>query len=143
MEAAKKPRCPNWREKDRVLFISEMQPHETVLFRKYKGPLRKAQVKADAWKEIVSKFNAQADIPRSLDQLKKQFDNVKTRAKQKYDHNKKPKTGGGPRPASPSASQRLSLEQMSGRPNLCGLPMAYDTEDPSFRICVSSRHGWD
>ncbi|XP_021376494.1 uncharacterized protein LOC110465169 [Mizuhopecten yessoensis] len=76
-------------------------------------------------------------MPRSLDQLRKQYDNVKTGAKQKYDEIKKPKTGGGPRPASPSASQRLLLEQMSGRPNLCGLPMAYDTEDPCLLEFVS------
>ena len=46
-------------------------------------------------------------------------------AKEKRREIKRPKTGGGMKPPSPSASEQLVLYE--GRPSICGLPGGIDT----------------
>lgn len=48
-------------------------------------------------------------------------------AKGKLSEIKRPKTGGGPKPVSPSASEKAILENLEGRPSLEGLSGGIDT----------------
>ena len=48
-------------------------------------------------------------------------------AKEKRSEIKRPKTGGGMKPPSPSASEQLVLDLYEGRPSMCGLPGGIDT----------------
>lgn len=64
---------------------------------------------------------------RTSGEAAKQYSNLKQRAKGKLSEIKRPKTGGGPKPASPSASEKAILENLEGRPSLEGLSGGIDT----------------
>ena len=48
-------------------------------------------------------------------------------AKEKRSEIKRPKTDGGMKPPSPSASEQLVLDLYEGRPSMCGLPGGIET----------------
>ncbi|KAK3577103.1 hypothetical protein CHS0354_037135 [Potamilus streckersoni] len=75
----------------------------------------------------VHSFSISSEL-RTILQCKKQFDNIKQRAKEKLDGFKKPQTRGGSKPTDPPLSQQLILEQLGGRPQMCGLYACLDTE---------------
>lgn len=64
---------------------------------------------------------------RTSGEATKQYSNLKQRAKGKLSEIKRPKTGGGPKPVSPSASEKAILENLEGRPSLEGLSGGIDT----------------
>ena len=44
----------------------------------------------------------------------------------------RPPTGGGPRPDSPTVPEKLVLDNLEGRPSLCGIVGGIDTAGKSF-----------
>lgn len=43
-----------------------------------------------------------------------------------------PRTGGGKKPSSPNLSEQLLLDNLEGRPSLCGLPCGIDTASGKY-----------
>ncbi|XP_046585469.1 uncharacterized protein LOC124292433 [Haliotis rubra] len=78
-----------------------------------------------------------SQIKRTVEEGKKQYANLKQRAKEKNDASRRPKTGGGPKPASPTMPEAAILETMGGRATLSGLAGGIDTEDFDVIPCVS------
>uniref|UniRef100_A0A8W8NT34 Uncharacterized protein n=1 Tax=Magallana gigas TaxID=29159 RepID=A0A8W8NT34_MAGGI len=60
-------------------------------------------------------------ILRTSGEAAKQYSNLKQRAKEKLSESKRPKTGGGPKPPSPTPVELSILEQLEGRPSLEGI----------------------
>ncbi|XP_060065751.1 uncharacterized protein LOC132546071 [Ylistrum balloti] len=74
---------------------------------------------------------------QSVFQIKKQYDNIKQRAKGKLDELKRPKTGGGPIPKEPSVYEKIFIESHDGRPNIVGLGTCLDTEDEKLESSLT------
>lgn len=66
-------------------------------------------------------------ILRTSGEAAKQYSNLKQRAKGKLSESKRPKTGGGPKPPSPTPIELSILEQLEGRPSLEGICGGIDT----------------
>ncbi|XP_062585844.1 uncharacterized protein LOC134247507 [Saccostrea cucullata] len=56
-------------------------------------------------------------------------------AKGKLSEMKRPKTGGGPKPPSPSVAEQCILDCLEGRPSLEGIAGGIDTADPASEVC--------
>ncbi|XP_062597688.1 uncharacterized protein LOC134259105, partial [Saccostrea cucullata] len=81
---------------------------------------------------------------RDNDKVKKKFNNIKQRGKEKIDMLRRPKTGGGPAPSSLTASEDALMQAFEGRPQICGLPDGIDTDatdeidNGTASVCTSS-----
>nr|XP_022311397.1 uncharacterized protein LOC111116703 isoform X1 [Crassostrea virginica]XP_022311398.1 uncharacterized protein LOC111116703 isoform X1 [Crassostrea virginica] len=67
---------------------------------------------------------------RTSTEAQKQYSNLKQRAKGKLSELKRPKTGGGPKPPSPSPVEQCILDNLEGRPSLEGIVGGIDTAGP-------------
>ncbi|XP_046561060.1 uncharacterized protein LOC124270083 [Haliotis rubra] len=73
--------------------------------------------------------NGNSEI-RSVTEMKKKYQNIKQKAKAKRSHAMRPPTGGGPRPESPTTPEQLVLQNLEGRPSLCGISGGIDSDIP-------------
>lgn len=129
---SKTPRRPNWTEKEKLVLVEAVRRREDRLFGKMKGPggVKNVKIKEEAWEEVAEAVNAISEtINRSTEEVRKQYANIKQRAKQKSDAMRRPPTGGGPRPSSPTPVETELLNNMEDRPTLCGLSSGHDTEE--------------
>ncbi|XP_056006932.1 nuclear apoptosis-inducing factor 1-like [Ostrea edulis] len=125
--SAKRQRKSNWSSREEIILVEEVQKRESLLFGKLSGPGRTALDKAKAWQDIVSHLNAGKSAQRSVLEIKKKYQNIKQKAKEKRSDIMRPKTGGEKKPSSPSASEQLVLDNFEGRPSMCGLTSGIDT----------------
>ncbi|KAL3863790.1 hypothetical protein ACJMK2_005525 [Sinanodonta woodiana] len=112
--------------------VQKVLEKENIIFGKLKGCGGVGGVthsdKERAWVEVTEAVNAISSEPRTVHQCRKQYDNIKQRAKEKLHEIKMPQTGGGPKPSDPPLSQQILLGQLGGRPQMCGLYACLDTE---------------
>ncbi|XP_046549543.1 uncharacterized protein LOC124259448 [Haliotis rubra] len=66
---------------------------------------------------------------RTLSEIKKKYQNIKEKAKAKRSLSMRPPTGGGPRANYPSVPEQLVLDNLEGRPSLCGVDGGIDTDE--------------
>ncbi|XP_069133841.1 myb-related transcription factor, partner of profilin-like [Argopecten irradians] len=128
-------RGTNWTEREKVVLVEEVVKREAVLFGKFHGTSVTSETKQTAWEAVAAGVNAIAQVPKTVDQVKKQYSNIKQRAKETVDSLRK--TGGGPRQEA-TQSQALLLENIGSRPEVIGLPVNLDTEDTNYseETCV-------
>ncbi|XP_069109853.1 myb/SANT-like DNA-binding domain-containing protein 4 [Argopecten irradians] len=128
-------RGSNWTEREKVVLVEEVVKREAVLFGKFHGTSVTSETKQTAWEAVAAGVNAIAQVPKTVDQVKKQYSNIKQRAKETVDSLRK--TGGGPRQEA-TQSQALLLENIGSRPEVIGLPVNLDTEDTNYseETCV-------
>ncbi|XP_062580638.1 uncharacterized protein LOC134242549 [Saccostrea cucullata] len=67
---------------------------------------------------------------RTSDSIYKKYDNIKQRAKEKFDDIRRPKTGGGPPSAPLTQAEEALYQAMDTRPNIVGLVGSIDTDEP-------------
>ncbi|XP_033743680.1 nuclear apoptosis-inducing factor 1-like [Pecten maximus] len=127
-------RAMNWTEKEKVVLVEEVVRREDILFGKFRGSVVTHETKQAAWDAVTFSVNAIAQIQKSTDQVRKQYSNIKQRAKETVDHMRK--TGGGPKTEA-TASQSLLLENIGSRPEVVGLPVNFDTEDSNYNFQLS------
>ncbi|KAL3881753.1 hypothetical protein ACJMK2_028148 [Sinanodonta woodiana] len=124
-------RSGNWNEKEKIILVQKVLEKENIIFGKLKGCGGVGGVthsdKERAWVEVTEAVNAISSEPRTVHQCRKQYDNIKQRAKEKLHEIKMPQTGGGPKPSDPPLSQQILLE-LGERPQMCGLYACLDTE---------------
>ncbi|XP_046561657.1 uncharacterized protein LOC124270667 [Haliotis rubra] len=128
-------RRPNLTEEERLTLVDEVRRKEERLFGRFRGcgGKRGAAMKEEAWEEAMAALNAKSSqIKRTVEEGKKQYANLKQRAKEKNDAIRRPKTGGGPKPASPTMPEAAILETMGGRATLSGLAGGIDTEGITY-----------
>ncbi|XP_062607151.1 uncharacterized protein LOC134268932 [Saccostrea cucullata] len=130
--SCKRARKSNWAPRDEVVLVEEVQKREQLLFGKLGGPGRTVVDKTKAWQEVTDLVNAgnPSSSRRNIMEIKKKYQNIKQKAKEKRSAAIRPKTGGGKRPPSPSASEQLVLDTFEGRPSMCGLSGGFDTAEP-------------
>ncbi|XP_062595385.1 myb/SANT-like DNA-binding domain-containing protein 4 [Saccostrea cucullata] len=136
-KTCKTPRRPNWTEKEKIVLVEAVRQREDRLFGKMKGPggVKNVKIKEGAWEEVAGAVNANSDTTqRTVDEIKKQYANIKQRAKEKSDAIRRPVTGGGPKPPSPTPVEAELLSHLEDRPTLCGLSTGHDTEEGSYWI---------
>ncbi|XP_062602284.1 myb/SANT-like DNA-binding domain-containing protein 4 [Saccostrea cucullata] len=137
----KRSRKSNWDPRDEITLIEEVQKREKILFGKLDGPGRTTVDKSKAWKEVTDLVNAGSTIIcRDVNEIKKKYQNIKQKAKEKRSAILNPKTGGGKKPASPNASEQLLLDNLEGRPSLCGLASGIDTAAESVVDFLDDNH---
>ncbi|XP_048759900.1 uncharacterized protein LOC125675533 [Ostrea edulis] len=132
MEDFPKARKPNWTERERLALVEAVRCREDRLFGKMKGAggVKNSRVKESAWEEVAQFVNAQSETSqRGIEEVKKQYSNLKQRAKEKADAIRRPATGGGPKPPSPTPVEAEIIVGMGDRPTLCGLSGGHDTEE--------------
>ncbi|XP_071087476.1 myb/SANT-like DNA-binding domain-containing protein 4 [Haliotis cracherodii] len=124
-----KKRKVNWSREEEVLLVEEVSKREGILFGKLDGCQRTGQRKTRLWEEISRILNSRGTSGnRSIGEVKKKYQNIKQKAKAKRSAAVRPQTGGGPCPASPTLPEQLVLDNMEGRPSLCGIEGGIDTE---------------
>uniref|UniRef100_A0A8W8N2S4 Uncharacterized protein n=1 Tax=Magallana gigas TaxID=29159 RepID=A0A8W8N2S4_MAGGI len=84
--------------------------------------------------QFLKHFRQSCTISRTVEEIKKQYANIKQRAKEKADALRRPATGGGPKPPSPSPVEAEFLSGMGDRPTLSGLASGYDTEEVQIEL---------
>ncbi|XP_061188064.1 myb/SANT-like DNA-binding domain-containing protein 4 [Saccostrea echinata] len=132
VKVSKTPRRPNWTEKEKLVLVEAVRQREDRLFGKMKGSggVKNVKLKEGAWEEVAEAVNAQSDtVERTVEEVRKQYANIKQRAKEKSDAIRRPVTGGGPKPPSPSPVETEILNHLEDRPTLCGLSSGHDTEE--------------
>ncbi|XP_067669901.1 myb/SANT-like DNA-binding domain-containing protein 4, partial [Haliotis asinina] len=132
-------RRPNWSEEEKTYLVEEVNKRLDRLSSKFKGcgSVKGTKIKEQAWMEIAEALNMKSNlVKRTVEEVKKQYANIKQRAKDKADAIRRPKTGGGPKPSSPSRPEAMVLEELSDRPTLQGLVDGFDSED--FSSVISS-----
>nr|XP_022335975.1 uncharacterized protein LOC111132456 [Crassostrea virginica]XP_022344192.1 uncharacterized protein LOC111137164 [Crassostrea virginica] len=103
------------------------------------GGVKNSKVKEQTWEEVAKAVNAVSEtVQRSTEEARKQYANIKQRAKEKSDAMRRPSTGGGPKPPSPTPVELEMLNSMEDRPTLCGLSSGYDTEEVILGIIPST-----
>ncbi|XP_048252798.1 uncharacterized protein LOC125380995 [Haliotis rufescens] len=124
-----KTRKVNWTKEEEVLLVEEVSNREGILFGKLDGCQRTGQRKIKLWEEISSILNSRGTSGnRSIGKVKKKYQYIMQKAKAKRSSAVRPPTGGGPRPASTTLPEQLVLDNMEGRPNLCGIEGGIDAE---------------
>ncbi|XP_062583946.1 uncharacterized protein LOC134245693, partial [Saccostrea cucullata] len=120
---------PNWTELEKKVLVEEVHKRETVLFGKFKGPGGGKAAKDSTWAEIAEAVNgvSGAGMQRTGGEASKQYSNLKQRAKGKLSEMKRPKTGGGPKPPSPSVAEQCILDCLEGSTSLEGIAGGIDT----------------
>ncbi|XP_062596164.1 uncharacterized protein LOC134257583 [Saccostrea cucullata] len=127
-EESKRARKSNWAPRDEVVLVEEVQKREQLLFGKLGCPGRTVVDKTKAWNNIFLFFSGNpSSSRRNIIEITKKYQNIKQKAKEKRSAAITPKTGGGKRPPSPSASEQLVLDTFEGRPSMCGLSGGFDT----------------
>ncbi|XP_052695147.1 uncharacterized protein LOC128173489 [Crassostrea angulata] len=131
-DASLKIKKPNWTELEKKILVEEVHLREGLLFGKFKGAGGGKIAKDVAWREVAQAVNGSSGsgILRTSGEAAKQYSNLKQRAKGKLSEAKRPKTGGGPKPPSPTPVELSILEQLEGRPSLEGICGGIDTADP-------------
>uniref|UniRef100_K1QTH6 Myb/SANT-like DNA-binding domain-containing protein n=1 Tax=Magallana gigas TaxID=29159 RepID=K1QTH6_MAGGI len=131
-DASLKIKKPNWTELEKNILVEEVHLREGLLFGKFKGAGGGKIAKDVAWREVAQAVNGSSGsgILRTSGEVVKQYSNLKQRAKGKLSESKRPKTGGGPKPPSPTPVELSILEQLEGRPSLEGICGGIDTADP-------------
>ncbi|XP_060085327.1 uncharacterized protein LOC132564712 [Ylistrum balloti] len=101
-ESSKRVRSANWTEREKILLMESVREREEVLFGKFTGSGGQMglsnKAKDKGWEDVAAAVNAY---------IKKQYDNIKQRAKGKLDELKRPKTGGGPVPKEQSVYEKI------------------------------------
>uniref|UniRef100_K1RHL7 Uncharacterized protein n=1 Tax=Magallana gigas TaxID=29159 RepID=K1RHL7_MAGGI len=107
-------------------------PHSSKIYNSISGAGGGKIAKDVAWREVAQTVNGSSGsgILRTSGEAAKQYSNLKQRAKGKLSEAKRPKTGGGPKPPSPTPVELSILEQLEGRPSLEGICGGIDTADP-------------
>lgn len=80
----RRPRCPNWTEQDKIILVKNIRARKEILLAKNKGDANMKDAIGIAWQEVLTALNAETHFPRTLEQVKKQHENLKLRAKQLY-----------------------------------------------------------
>ncbi|XP_061192394.1 myb/SANT-like DNA-binding domain-containing protein 4 [Saccostrea echinata] len=122
---------PNWTELEKKILVEEVHAMEGVLFGKFKGGFGGKAAKEKAWADVAEAVNGGSGSGNSRTgvEAQKQYSNLKQRAKGKLSEMKRPKTGGGPKPPSPSPAEKSILDNLEGRPSLEGISGGIDTAD--------------
>ncbi|XP_061170928.1 uncharacterized protein LOC133180414 [Saccostrea echinata] len=138
----KRSRKSNWDPRDEITLVEEVQKREKLLFGKLDGSGRTSVDKTKAWKEVTDLVNAGSTFSscRDVNEIKKKYQNIKQKAKEKRSVILNPKTGGGKKPSSPNVSEQLLLDNLEGRPSLCGLPTGIDTAAESVVDFLDDNH---
>ncbi|XP_061192806.1 uncharacterized protein LOC133201019 [Saccostrea echinata] len=116
----KRIRKSNWDPREEITLVEEVQKREKVLFGKLDGSGRTSVDKTKAWKEVTDLINAGTKEKRSAIL--------------------NPKTEGGKKPSSPNVGEQLLLDNLEGRPSLCGLPSGIDTAAESVVDFLDDNH---
>uniref|UniRef100_A0A8W8NVY6 Myb/SANT-like DNA-binding domain-containing protein n=1 Tax=Magallana gigas TaxID=29159 RepID=A0A8W8NVY6_MAGGI len=120
---AKRQRKMNWDPKEEVVLVKEVSKREQLLFGKLDGPGRTTTDKTNSWKEVMDLLNAgNVNSQRTVPEIKKKYQNIKQKAKEKRSTILHPRTGGGNKPSSPNLSEQLLLDNLERSPSFCGLP---------------------
>ncbi|XP_062598670.1 uncharacterized protein LOC134260103 [Saccostrea cucullata] len=122
-------RKPTWSELEQNILLEEVTKNEKTLFGKFKGPGRGKREREEAWENVARAVNEVGICLRTGKEASKQYANLKTRAKDKLSQMKRPKTGGGPKPPSPTPVEQAMLNTLEGRPSMQGLDSGFDSGD--------------
>lgn len=110
------------------------QDSSLVMFYKLYNDVQCTQIIYPNWASLHdNKYyfrSSGSGILRTSGEAAKQYSNLKQRAKGKLSEAKRPKTGGGHKPPSPTPVELSILEQLEGRPSLEGICGGIDTADP-------------
>ncbi|XP_078331548.1 uncharacterized protein LOC111113567 isoform X2 [Crassostrea virginica] len=120
---------PNWTDIEKKILVDEVHHRESILYGRFKGGSGGKAAKEKAWAEVAEAVNASSSsgFMRTSTEAQKQYSNLKQRAKGKLSELKRPKTGGGPKPPSPSPVEQCILDNLEGRPSLEGIVGGIDT----------------
>ncbi|XP_062608771.1 uncharacterized protein LOC134270544 [Saccostrea cucullata] len=120
-------RKPAWSDLEQGVLIDCVAKNEQKLFGKFKGPGRGKAEREAAWEDVARAVNEVGIYLRTGKEASKQYANLKTRAKDKLSQTKRPKTGGGPKPPSPTPVEQALLDTLEGRPSMQGLSSGFDS----------------
>ncbi|XP_078331549.1 uncharacterized protein LOC111113567 isoform X3 [Crassostrea virginica] len=125
---------PNWTDIEKKILVDEVHHRESILYGRFKGGSGGKAAKEKAWAEVAEAVNASSSsgFMRTSTEAQKQYSNLKQRAKGKLSELKRPKTGGGPKPPSPSPVEQCILDNLEGRPSLEGIVGGIDTAGPYY-----------
>ncbi|XP_061186983.1 uncharacterized protein LOC133195127 [Saccostrea echinata] len=127
LAASTPKRKPSWSDLEQSVLIEFVSKNEQKLFGKFKGPGRGKVEREAAWEDVARAVNDRYIYFRTGKEASKQYANLKARAKDKLSQIKRPKTGGGPKPPSPTPVEQAMLDTLEGRPSLQGLDSGFDS----------------
>lgn len=96
----KQTRKGNFSESELRTLVSQFAQNKTLLQSKYSSTVTN-QKKAKVWGNITTALNATGTVPRTVDNVKKKWLELKRNGVTFSSARKRPKTGGGPPPEEP------------------------------------------
>ncbi|WAR15163.1 hypothetical protein MAR_005268 [Mya arenaria] len=107
-----------WDEKERLCAVRLVIEQYDVLYGGFADGITFKE-KSAAWNKVADDLNASSNVKRTPAEVKKLFQNVKSRAKKKYNENMA--TGGGP-VGKITLAEEIVLEFLKDKPQLIGIP---------------------
>ncbi|XP_052803562.1 uncharacterized protein LOC128236714 [Mya arenaria] len=130
-----KKRSNNWTDSERHSALSTILNQHDSLFGKFKGATLGNKAKEAKWDEIVMEINSCGGTRRTVEEVRKMYQNSKQRAKEKFFRSQK--TGGGPGEQF-SACDNLLLDKLKDTNVLTGI--AGGVESGSYSFIIENDH---
>ncbi|XP_006011077.1 GT1 domain-containing protein [Latimeria chalumnae] len=130
-----KKRNPNWSEEEKTILLREYEKRKHILTAR-SNPLITLAIKQNQWEEITRAINTHSfmSLGRTVQEVKKKYENLSTRARKEYNEFKKISgaTGGDAGPEPLSKVTKLVLELFGeDSPALAEIPSRLGSTRPS------------
>jgi hypothetical protein len=129
-ERSKARRRPHFKSGEIEVLKQEVERHKAVLFGAFTASLTKSK-KNRTWLGIAAKVNEVGTAQRTLDEVRKKWDNLKQDCKGKLATTYKPSTmrvtGGGPPEAQLPSSSDSRMMGIIGKTSICGIEGGLDS----------------
>ena len=126
MEQERK-RKPKFLDNEVDILVSKIQEKSDVLFTRFSDTVSNKKKKM-AWVEVQNSINATSLVPRTLEEIKKKWDDIKRSTKKRAVEVKKDRTvtGGGSNEADPLTPMEEMVVSLIGEQKVYGLAEGVD-----------------
>jgi len=131
----KKNKKPRFSEREIEILVSMVKEKNDVLFGKFSDVVSNGK-KKEAWGNVVNAVNAVSFTVRTMEELKKKWDDMKRGTKKRASavKNDQMKTGGGRPDIPPLTSIEEDVVSILGEERVFGLPSGLDTMGSKVRM---------
>jgi len=136
MDSAERKRKPRFSEKEVDILIEKVNDNAEQLFARFSDQVTNKKKKI-AWVEVQNSVNASSFVPRTLDEIKKKWDDVKRITKKRATDVRKDmkKTGGGESSHDPLTQTEELVISLIGEEKVYGMTDGIDSFSQKDKVC--------
>ena len=136
MDSAERKRKPRFSEKEVDILIEKVNDNAEQLFARFSDQVTNKKKKM-AWVEVQNSVNASSFVPRTLDEIKKKWDDVKRITKKRANDVRKDmkKTGGGESSRDPLTQTEELVISLIGEEKVYDMTDGIDSFSQKDKVC--------